>query len=229
MRRWLLLLLCTAAGGCLRSTSFHCASDPDCGSAGTCETTGYCSFAYSMCAGGRRYGELSGGYANKCVGDVGTDGGVDSPTGDAGGDAGTDGGGNCPAGFAALSGVATHEYKLIGTSFDWQTQHDACAGMGANVYLAVPDDATELGAIITASASASVWVGIDDIATEGTYVTSNGGTFDPMSALWDTANGEPDNPGPQGGQDCVAGNQASGLLSTEKCSQGRVAVCECEP
>ena len=77
------LVVCLAIGaGCLRQTSFHCTSDLDCinaGATGLCQSVGYCSFPDSTCGGGQRYGELSGPFANQCLGgDVGPDGGVDA-------------------------------------------------------------------------------------------------------------------------------------------------------
>ena len=77
--RWALCLV-VANAACLRTTTFHCSSDNQCqsgGQHGRCESVGFCSFDDSACAGGRRFGDLSGAYANTCVGDVpGLDGGV---------------------------------------------------------------------------------------------------------------------------------------------------------
>ncbi len=72
---------------CLRTTQFTCATDTDCagGAApGVCEDSRYCSFPDPECSGGRRYGGLSGPLADRCVGDVGLDGGVDGPRDDGG-------------------------------------------------------------------------------------------------------------------------------------------------
>jgi hypothetical protein len=211
--------------GCLHTTEFKCGTSADCGSSGAvCESTGYCSFTDSSCTSGYRYGALSGSYADQCTdgGGGGGDGGVDAPF-----DGQSDGGGvGCPNGYAALTGVATHQYKLLNVPLDWPTQKSACAADGSNVYLAVPDDNVELAALLAASGGAnSVWVGIDDNATEGSFVTSKGAPFSSTSPLWEA--GQPDNA--QGGQNCVAANANSGKLSDEKCPQSKVAVCECEP
>jgi len=61
--------LAIASGGCLRTTAFHCSSNMDCGATGTCELVGFCSFVDPSCASGRRFGDLSLGFSNVCVGD----------------------------------------------------------------------------------------------------------------------------------------------------------------
>lgn len=215
MRHLLLLVLIASAAGCLRNTEFQCMVDGDCSASGSvCETTSYCSFVDTECTSGRRYGELSGPFANQCVGDQTTlDGGVDSPT--------DTGGNGCPAGYATLPNAGTHVYKLTADAQNWSTQYARCIGDGA--YLAIPDDATELMAITTAGGAARTWVGIDDRTAEGTFVTSKGmaATFLP----W--ASGEPNN---GGNQDCVAALMASPNIATDSCDQNMFpAVCECEP
>jgi hypothetical protein len=97
----------------------------------------------------------------------------------------------------------------------------ACTAEGANVYLAIPDNMTELSALVTL-AGADFWVGIDDITVEGAYKTVHGTT--PTFLPW--APGEPDN---GGNQDCVEALAASTKLATLQCNTARIAVCECEP
>lgn len=200
-----LMLTCA----CLRSTSFACQDDNACG-AGRCETgVGFCSFVDGTCASGRRFGDLSGPLANQCVGDG--DGGVP-------GDAMTDGPMGCPAtGYASLGGSA-HKYKLR-TSASWTTHRNACASEGA--FLAIPDDAGELSAILGLS-GAVTWIGVHDEAQEGTYVTALGApaTFLP----WST--GEPNND--PGNADCVRALTTM-LYADDRCTTSYVAVCECVP
>jgi hypothetical protein len=220
MRALLLFTMVLAAAGCLRTTEFKCATDSECGTNGACESTGYCSFVDQDCASGRRYGDFSGTYSQKCVGDsMLPDGGMpdggmsDTPQP------------SCPATYTTLPNAGTHVYKLTVNAATWSTQRARCMDDGA--YLAVPGDAAELQAITTAAAAARTWVGITDQVTEGTYVTVQGttATFLP----WDTANGEPDNPGGMGGEDCVSALMASQKLATDRCSLTFPAVCECEP
>jgi hypothetical protein len=213
-----------ALAGCLRETQFQCSTSADCGANGTCEAVGFCSFADPACPDGRRFGELSGPHAGQCVGTTTVgDGGVDTPTGD-GSQAG------CPAGYAALPGVSGREYRVIATERMWTAQRDACAADGSNTYLAVPDDLAELTAIVTAGNTNLLWVGINDMQTEGTYVTTAGGTFPADSPLW--APDEPDNRRLGGGgnnADCVISLMGSVRLADDDCSRNRAAVCECQP
>ena len=212
------LVLAGSTAGCLRTTEFKCMTDADCSATGAvCETTNYCSFTDTDCAMGRRYGDLSGPYSNQCVGESSmNDGGVDTPDGTPG---------SCPSTYAPLSGAGSHVYKLTNNSQQWSTQRDRCATDGA--YLAIPDDANELMAITTAAAAAKTWIGITDTATEGTYLTVKGtmATYLP----WDATAGEPDNPNPAPGEDCVSALMAKPNIATDRCSITFPAVCECEP
>ena len=77
MVRFAIALGALAAGGCIRSDGFVCATADQCvqnGLTGTCEPDGACSFPDTNCPSGRRYGELSaGGLAGTCVGGSGDD------------------------------------------------------------------------------------------------------------------------------------------------------------
>ena len=78
MRHLLVLVLAISPLACLRSTQFTCASTAECGTDGVCEANSFCSFTDATCPMGRRYGELSGPFAGKCVGEEpGIDGGID--------------------------------------------------------------------------------------------------------------------------------------------------------
>jgi hypothetical protein len=126
-------------------------------------------------------------------------------------------------------GGQTHVYRVITNVGTYMTQKAACAADGANAYLAVPADQNELDAILGTANRPLVWLGIDDLAAEGQYVTANGGTLDQNSPLWE--NGEPDNsPRSGGGQaDCVSASDNSGQLADDRCGNTYAAVCECEP
>lgn len=218
-----LLLACTLLAGCLRDTSFRCATSSDCGAGGTCQTdVGFCSEPDPACASGFRFGSSAGSYANECVGGGGQpDAGVDASTGgDASIDAPVPAG--CPSGYNTINGgQGTHRYQLINMAENWGTQRAFCAATSSSAYLAIPDDQSELDAIQTLGAAPQVWVGITDSAMENTWRNVKGvvQTFLP----WNT--GQPDDAGP--GEDCVItqGNK----LSDERCSTKFRAVCECEP
>lgn len=187
------------------------------GTQGRCEAVSYCSFPDATCPSGQRFGDYAGAYTHQCVGD-GDGGMADAGSDGAAGDTATSG---CPVGYAALPGVADRQYKKLSTAAAWANHRAACSSEGAQIYLAIPDDMTELSAIATL-AGADVWVGIDDLTTEGAYETVLGmpQTFLP----W--APGEPDN---NGNQDCVAVRVASTKLESQTCGAQRIAVCECAP
>src|SRR5207248_5069407 len=105
----------------------------------------------------------------------------------------------------------------------WDEQQTNCSDDGA--YLAIPDDSTEQQALLDFSGSDTIWIGIDDMASEGDYVTVKG---DPATFLpW--ASGEPNNSGGPGGgsANCVQ-EQGDGFHDFH-CNNDFVAVCECEP
>jgi hypothetical protein len=232
MRAYLLLGLCGSLAGCLRTTQFQCENDTSCGAGGRCEANNFCSFVDPGCASGRKYSDSAGPNAGKCTDDnmMQVDGGIDSsmmidaPMGD--------GGSNCPNDFTALPAAGTHVYKVITAPANWSQQQMACRQMSNNqAYLTVPDNLAELTATDgLTGVGANYWVGINDIGNnnEGMYVNVFPGqaqTFLP----WDTANGQPDNQGGQGGQDCVDSLAAAHLLYDDKCTDTLPAVCECNP
>ena len=218
------------AASCLRTTSYKCGSSDQCGAGGVCEDTGYCSFTDGECAEGRRYAEHAGTYSGRCVGELppGQDGGPGDTMIDTMPDVPV---GNCPSTYVAVTGQ-THLYRVISATAGWTTQQGLCDADMGTTYLAVPNDQAELSAILT-TANANAWVGVNDMATEGTYVTSNGGTLAANSALWDGTDSEPDNDPETGtgnnNSHCVVGLQSLGRLADDKCDNMYVAVCECEP
>jgi hypothetical protein len=221
-----LAALALGSSGCLRSTTFKCDTNTDCGAGGQCEVAagGFCSFADSSCtASGRRFGDSSGASSGKCVGEVGDDAGVgaekpiDAPEIPSG----------CPGNFMTLpnSGPRGHRYLLINTQAGWTAQRDGCAAM--STFMAFPDGATnadaqlELAAVVTLAGN-GVWVGVEDIVTNGAYKTSLG---QPVSArtlaLINPGGGNPNQQG------CFTTNGTS--MTDEDCADTRKTVCECVP
>ena len=232
MKKVLAIVIALAGAGCLRTTTYKCSSNAMCtGTGGTCEITGFCSFTDADCAEGRRYGDLAGKYSNTCVGDlpIDIDSGVviDGPPNDGTGvDVPVS---NCPGSYTAISGQA-HRYRVITSQAVYATQKAACDADGSTTYLAIPDDQAELTAILTA-ATANAWIGIDDLLTEGSFVTARDVAFSSSSPLWDS--GEPDDTKESGGGanngECVAGFTNNQRLSDDRCDNSYVAVCECDP
>jgi hypothetical protein len=99
----------------------------------------------------------------------------------------------------------------------------ACSATAPTAYLAIPDDANELAAFDTfAGGSTPYWVGVDDKATEGTWLTvkNTPQTFLP----W--APGHPITSPPNNKNDCV--RVATGQFTDEACNNQHAAICECE-
>ena len=215
-----------AMPGCLKDSAYHCSSDSQCGAGGICEPSVlYCSFPDSSC--GRRFGDASGPYSNQCVSAVG-DAGIDSATPidgrmvDAKIDAPIDAPPQpCPSSYITVSGQ-THVYMVITTGHDWMTQRAACTATSSSAYLAIPDDATELAALDGLMAGSLYWVGVDDITTEGSFVTVKGAA----ASFLPWAPGEPDN---KMNSDCVKVISASAQFDDEKCNVTYPAICECDP
>jgi hypothetical protein len=209
------IVLAASSTACLRQTEFRCTTNAQCGAGGVCEAVNYCSFPDPTC--GQRFGDSAGPYANKCVGDVTIDGGVDGPRSDAT-DAPPLG---CPSGYNPL-GTLPHRYKMIMATDMWAIQRTACAVTSSSAYLAVPDDLAELQQLDTLAGAGTYWIGIDDMTTENAYVTSKGAT----ATFLPWATGEPDN---AMNSDCVAAISGSAQFEDDKCNTRFAAICECEP
>lgn len=221
---WLLVVtFALGSSACLRGTEYRCSTNTECGTGGTCESVGFCSFLDGTCTSGGRFGDSAGALANQCTGTAGIDGGpIDSPP--------TDGPmidgppvTGCPGNYLTIAGgQGTHRYRTLPAA-NWNQQRDMCLATTSSAYLAIPDDLGELQAIATLGGQGSFWVGVTDQATENTWLNTKGAiqTFLP----W--APGEPDNSGP--GEDCVAGVMTPSWITDERCNNQKIAVCECEP
>ncbi|MBA3499684.1 MAG: C-type lectin domain-containing protein [Myxococcota bacterium] len=218
----LMLLVTLASAGCLRSTTFQCEENTECGTGGMCEADGLCSVASSGCTSGREYGPNSGGKSGDCVGGSGGEAGMEMP-GEAGGEPAPMG---CRADYVALanSGPRAHRYLLVNVTGTWSVQRDFCvANMG---FLAFPDGTNlanaqlEHDALRTLAADGA-WVGVNDIVTEGQYRTS---LNMPASASTQALMNLGGNPNPA---DCMFINTTT--LNHTNCGDDRKAVCECVP
>lgn len=157
--------------------------------------------------------------SNTCVpgtiNNPGPDAGIDAPTlADAPVNVG------CPSPYASVAGSA-HRYKPL-TNVSWDTAAADCKLTSASAYLAVPDDAAELVNLATAAGGLPFWIGIDDKATPGTFVSQQGGA----APFLPWATGQPDQGPPP--KQCVEAVSMT-EIATEKCGNAHIAVCECEP
>ena len=220
MRAMALCVLALGAG-CLRNPDFKCLTDAECGPSGVCELqVGFCSVPNAACVGtGRSYSDSAGqNLSNTCVPG-------DTPRPDAGVDAPIDmppvG---CPSDFMPVNG-SVHVYKKLPGSISWDSAANtagACRRISTSAYLAVPEDAAELANIGMVAGGTPFWVGVDDIVVKGTFVTQTGmtATFLP----W--AMNEPDQSNPP--KRCVE-VLSTMEFATDRCGNGHIAVCECEP
>lgn len=128
--------------------------------------------------------------------------------------------GICPADFIQLPGGSPHVYRLASGPAIFNSQLDNCAALSIAAYLAIPDDQPELDGLVGLAAT-SIWVGIDDLQTEGTYRTVIGqvATFLPFAVS------EPDGTPLQ---NCLFADDQS-QLHDQSCSSNLPAICECEP
>lgn len=221
---WIFVVaLAATSTGCLRSTEYRCSTSSECGTGGSCESIGFCSFPDGTCSSGERFTDSAGSLANQCTGSTGQDGGpIDTPSGiDAAIDSSAAG---CPGNYVTITGgQGTHRYRLM-TSGNWGQLNDMCKATTSSAYLAIPDDPAELQALATVAAQSPFWVGVTDDPTEGVWVTTKGTaqTYLP----WQT--GAP-NLVSNNQDDCVEVNMATLQFKDERCNNGRVGLCECEP
>jgi hypothetical protein len=129
-------------------------------------------------------------------------------------DAGTDAALACPAGYAPL-GPSANRYRTLGVLETWQTHQATCVADGTR--LAIPVNQAELDALVTGG---EVWLGLSDLAVEGTFMTVVGTT--PPFLPW--APTQPDNF--NANEDCVLG-LTTARLDDRPCAFPRRAICEC--
>lgn len=195
-----------ATGGCLRTTTFHCTDDSTCGNGGTCQPNGLCSFADPSCSSGERFGQLSGGDANQCVGSDNTmpdANPIDSPP-------------PC-SGYTSLAGISAHVYLQESGTGNWDDAKASCPNGGT---LAAPASSDELAAILAVTQS-DTWIGVQAMGANFVTVTGDTESFLPWAA------GQPD--GAMGKQ-CVLALDSSAEYELEKCQFGdHAAMCQCDP
>jgi hypothetical protein len=210
MRSALAIVALAGTTGCLRDTVFHCATDSDCNlssTPGICEAEGFCSVDDRNCASGRAFNEFSGSLSRSCVGIP--DAGIDQ--------------GRCSEAFTPVLGAPGHFYFLFTVTDTFENQEGACGAQGPSTYISIPDTASELAALLDLGGEPTLWMGITDRVTEGTFITLRGAL--PTILPW--ATGQPDDSPP--GQDCVAGITADATLQDDSCDLTLRAICECEP
>lgn len=109
-------------------------------------------------------------------------------------------------------------YRISAVAKKWTDAQAECkADVTDATHLIVLSNAAE----VTFVSSHLGWVGLSDIATEGTFVNVTGETPDERPF----ANGQPDNGG--GNENCVQMNNP-GKLDDDQCGNTHKFVCECD-
>eukprot|EP00965_Chrysotila_dentata_P162551 5367452-Pleurochrysis_carterae.AAC.3 len=106
-------------------------------------------------------------------------------------------------------------------SVTWQEAQAACAGDGNT--LAVINSAAENNQLLEISQDIIVWIGLNDIETEGTFVWESTGET-PAVTFWGP--GEPNN---SGGEDCATFQGGTGIWNDLQCGARRAYACSPPP
>ena len=125
----------------------------------------------------------------------------------------------CPLDFQPISGGQTaHRYKAIQLAQAFGDLASTCALQGS--YLAIPNSATELQAVANLLVGDEIWVGVDDIVTETTFLDVLNNPYDPVAVVGLSITGnKPDD-------DCIA--TRGDALDANPCGIQTTGVCECD-
>jgi hypothetical protein len=127
----------------------------------------------------------------------------------------------CPVSYVYPFGG--HRYRYVGFTEGWAFARDDCADDVPGTYLAIPDDDLENTQLSQWTGQRS-WIGINDLAVEGTLVTVLG---QPLGYT----NWENGNPSNDSNADCVAMREFTaanpGTWRVESCGLSRPYFCEC--
>jgi hypothetical protein len=206
MGRALLIGWLAALGGvgCLPTPTFTCAESSECGSGGTCQPDGLCSFTDTSCATNQRYGSLAGNDSNQCVAELGSGSGSGS--------------GSACTGFSALKDGNTHDLFLpLQTPLGWESAVSECSTLGG--YLAVPTTQQEVNGILDMTC-ANTWMGIHEVGSAFDTPTGSPVSFLP----WDC-----NQPMGSGEISCVSAVEADDAYALADCASPEAVMCECNP
>ena len=120
-------------------------------------------------------------------------------------------------------GGTAHRYRVVDSGETYDQAYAECARDGA--HLVVIDDQDE-NAHVLSRIDDPVWLGLDDLTTEGTMQWVNGAPLD--FSPWQGAN-----PKNNGNEDCVEMLPTSsgdpGQWNDTECARTKDFVCECDP
>ncbi len=121
---------------------------------------------------------------------------------------------NCPSGWTAWGGKC---YISNATTRTYANARTYCQGLTSGADVAVPDSAAENSFLFGMNSSS--WLGLDDIAVEGTWRTTSGA----LATYFNWASGEPNNSG--GNEDCVI-FPGSATWYDSGCATTAQVICE---
>ena len=112
-------------------------------------------------------------------------------------------------------------YRNENTSRNWGAQRNRCNEVGSEL-ITISSVAENRWLQLVGGIGNDFWIGLNDIATEGTFVWSSGQT--PGFTNW--ADGEPNNF--SGGEDCAAYDEGNSQWNDVTCATNVRAICEAD-
>jgi cysteine-rich repeat protein len=126
----------------------------------------------------------------------------------------------CTGGADTL-GEAGHCYVRFDTATDWTSAYNACAALGG--HLAIYETQAESMTVGAWLPAAEHWIGLSDLATEGTF------HWDFLDLVDAQAHWAPTEPANQQNKDCVYQMGTAGEWTMDSCTTNYGYVCEREP
>ena len=123
----------------------------------------------------------------------------------------------CPDGFAPGPVAVGGCYRYVADAKEWQNAQDDCAGRGAHL-VTITSAAENTFVLSLLGGGGTVYFGINDRATEGTYVWVTGEPVVYTNFL--------DGEGTSGSEDCGEMNTTNGGWYDDQCDNDRPYVCE---
>lgn len=133
----------------------------------------------------------------------------------------------CDAGDVNVVDPATGAcYMLFHTIRMWVDARMQCGALSGNTHLAVITSAAENELVAPMAGLLDVWMGGNDIDTEGVWVWITG-----EALIYDNwRDGEPNNADPDGGENCmIIEGELNGTWDDRRCTRAYAYLCEREP
>ena len=112
---------------------------------------------------------------------------------------------------------ATYEFHYVSTSLTWQAAEDNCLSLGG--HLASAHSVEEQESLLALGGTSRYWIGGNDIATEGSWMWSDGTPWD--YTAW--CGPEPNN---MGNEDCVENHGTHLCWNDRPCGTTQRSICK---